>query len=182
MSGWGETVHLAVQKMKEINWSQSVPPSPGKHQIILLSLTFYCIAQIWRATYFTSFDLKQSDVGHKKGSCEIRKRTFCQTCENERREEINLADTFTSRPCIYSHIDWRACLKSYSERVMIFTFLTFDVLSSRFSSFRFQISMLSSTCVDPGTTCDQITQLGLESFVLCFRVSKTFFVSRTPLT
>lgn len=134
------------KKMKDINWSQSVPPCPGKRQIILLSLAFYCIVQIWHATYFMSFDLKQSDVGHKKGSRKIRKRTFCQTCENERRA---LADTFTSRPCLYSHIDWRACLKSYSERVMIFTFLTFDVLSSWFSSFRFRISMLrSTTCID----------------------------------
>lgn len=71
------------KRMKDINWSQNVPPSPGKHQIILLSLAFCCIAQIWRAAYFTSFDLKWSDVGHKKGSREVQMWTDVR--EREKR-------------------------------------------------------------------------------------------------
>lgn len=143
MSGRGETVHLAVQRMKDINWSQGLPLSPGKRQIILDSLAFFCIAQIWRATCFTSFDLKRSDVGHKKGSHGIWKRTFCQTCKNERREEINLDDTFnflllhifTHKPaCTSPILFWKG------DDIYISHYL-----SSRFSSFRFQFFILKST-------------------------------------
>lgn len=160
MSGRGETVRLAVQRMKDINWSQGLPPSPGKHQIISVSLAFFCIAQIWRATCFTSFDLKRSDVGHKKGSHGIWKLwKFCQTCKNERREEINLDDTFNftllhifthKLACTSPILSWKGD-DIYSSHY----------LSSRFSIFRFQFFIFrSTTCIDPVTTCDWITQDG----------------------
>ncbi len=157
------------KNMKDINWSQSVPPSPGKRQIILLSLadmTCNIFHVLWLETM----------------GCRSQKRQPWNPKANilpdvwEKRRA--LADTFTSRPCLYSHIDWRACLKSYSETVMIFTFLTFDVLSSWFSSFRFWISMLrSTTCIDnfwsDHPTMDINTWINrMESFVLWFRVSK----------
>lgn len=126
-------------RMKDINWSQSLPPSPGKRQIILLSLAIFCIAQIWRATYFTSFDLKRSDVGHKKGCLEIRKRTFHQTCENEKREEINLLDTLLPARA-YIHT-WTAVhvsnliLKGWWY--LHFSLLMFFHLDSQVSDFEF---------------------------------------------
>lgn len=136
MSGQGETVRLAVQRMKDINWSQGLPPSPGKRQIILVSLAFFCIAQIWRATCFTSFDLKRSDVGHKKGSHGIWKRTFFQTCKNKRRKEINLDDTFNF-PLLHIFTHKPACMSPILSERVIFTFLTIFHLDCWVSDFSF---------------------------------------------